>query len=337
MSDATLDLVVMDRGDESLLELVFAIQARLAAGESTIRLRVVDPDLGRGRHPGERIEHEGREHVHRPFRVWVELAERLGLRLLTPRPAGAGWIELCFERLDPSASWHLDPQVDDASEGTNEPARRVEKYGQASGYARISKLEDPNFILDFADALDRIPLPEAPRILDLGVNTGDELALLGALRPALRERACFVGVDHSPSALAVARARFPGPNHRFIEADLDTLPSLDLGAFDLIVSIATLQSPGIDDRALLRHLVKARLHASGSLILGIPNCRYVDGELLHGARMRNYSQADLSLVIKDAAFFKRYLQQHKRRVFVTGKDYLLVTAIPAAGDPRDRG
>lgn len=308
----------MDCIEESLLEIVFAIEARLAAGESTIELRVLDPDLGRGRYPGERIEHAGRVCVHRPFRVWVDLAERMSLRLLTPRAVGDGWIALRFEALDRSASWHLAEST--ATDTT-------EKYGSTSGYARISKLEDPNLILDVADALDRIALPPAPRILAIGVNSGEELALLGGLRPGLGERASFVGIDHSRSALELARQRFPAANYCFIEADVNALAELDIGAFDLIVAMATLQSPAIDDRALLRHLVQARLTPSGALMLGIPNCRYVDGEVLHGARMRNYSQPDLSLVIKDVAFYKRYLQQHHRRVFVTGKGYVLVTAI----------
>jgi SAM-dependent methyltransferase len=302
--------------EESLLELVFAMRARLAAGESTIVLRVLDPDLGRGRYPGERIEHAGRVYVHRPFRVWVDLAERLGLRLLTPRPVGDGILELHFEALDRSASWQLDPVEDPTA-----------KYGIDSGYSRISKLEDPELVLDVADALDRIAPQPGARILDIGVNTGDEFELIGALRPALRETADFVGIDHSRSALELARRRFGAANYRFIEADVNALAELDLGVFDLIVSMATLQSPGVDDRALLRHLVQARLKPSGAVMLGIPNCRYVDGELLHGARMRNYSQPDLSLVIKDVAFFKRYLQQHRKRVFVTGKRYVLVTAV----------
>ncbi len=309
----------MDCADESLLAIVGAIRAQLAAGESTIVVHALDPDLGRSRYAGERVEHAGRARVHRPFRVWVDLAERLSLRLSTPRSIGEGLIELKFEALDPSASWHLDSPAPEPSE----------KYGQASGYARISKLEDPNLVLDVADALDRIELPANPRILDLGVNSGDELALIVALRPELRDTASFVGIDHCASALALARQRFPGPNHCFLEADINTLPELDLGVFDLIVSMATFQSPGVDDRALLRHLVRDRLAASGAVILGIPNCRYVDGEQLHGAKMRNYSQADLSLVIRDIAFFKRYFQQHRRRVFVTGKSYLLVTAVPA--------
>ena len=308
----------IDCSEVSLLDILAHLEARLAAGAPSVTLRVLDPDLGPGRHAGELVEHEGRRCVHRPLRVWVDLAERLGLRLATPRPLEPGWLALRFERLDAHASWQRDDQA---------PADRTEKYGTASGYARIHKLEDPNLLLDVADALARMRLPAKPRILVLGVNAGDEFELLATLEPRLREQAEFVGIDHSASAIAAARARFPGPRHTLIEADVARLPALALGRFDLVVALALLQSPGIDDRALLRVLVQDVLQPSGALLLGIPNCRYVDGEQLHGARTRNHAQAELSLVIKDVAFYKRYLQQHKRRVFVTGKYHVLVTAI----------
>jgi hypothetical protein len=44
--------------------------------------------------------------------------------------------------------------------------------------------------------------------------------------------------------------------------------------------------------------------------------------------MRNFRQPELGLVIKDIAFYRKYLQQHARQVFVTGNHYLLITAVP---------
>src|SRR5690606_27949228 len=107
------------------------------------------------------------------------------------------------------------------------------------------------------------------------------------LCPRLGAGATFVGVDHSASALAIARARLPDPAFTFVEADLADLGRMDLGTFDLALAIGVLQSPGVDDRALLRHLVQARLGADGALLIGVPNCRYRDGEVVHGARVRN--------------------------------------------------
>jgi SAM-dependent methyltransferase len=289
---------------ESLREII----ARIAAGER--ELDVVDPDLGRGRYAGELVEHEGVAYVHRPLRAWVELAERLGMRLLVPRPLAPPLVRLTFEPLDRDAALYAT---------AGEP---TERYGAGSAFARVSKLEDPGFVIDVAEALARVPLPPAPRILDLGVNTGDELALFDHLAGAQ-----LAGIDHSASAIAIARHRFP---HAALHvADLNSLGALGLGRFDLVVAMSTLQSPGIDDRELLRRIVQDHLAPDGAVLLGVPNCRYVDGEVEYGARMKNFRQPELGLLVKDVAFYRKYLQQHHRQVFVTGKHYLLVLGVRA--------
>jgi SAM-dependent methyltransferase len=289
----------------TLLEIIRALEAQ----EAPV-IEVLDPDLGKSHYAGETIEYGGQRFIHRPFRTWVDLAERLGMRLCTPRALAPPLIELRFERLDPAA--RLRPDAEDPTE----------RYGADSAFARISKLEDPGFVLDLRDALGRIQLAPGARILDLGVNTGDELALLRDLGVT---EATFVGVDHSPSALAVARSRFPGVT--FLEADLNTLGAHDLGRFELVLSIGTLQSPGIDDREVIRRIVQDHLTPRGAVILGFPNSRYIDGELEHGTRMKNFRQPELGLLVKDVAFYRKYLQQHGRQVFVTGKNYLLVTGV----------
>ena len=63
------------------------------------------------------------------------------------------------------------------------------------------------------------------------------------------------------------------------------------------------------------------------MIFGLPNCRYVDGEVEYGTRMLNFRQPELGLLVKDVAFYRKYLQQHDRQVFVTGKYDVLVTAV----------
>lgn len=273
-------------------------------------IAVPDPDLGRGRYAGEVFEHAGERLVHRSFRTWVDLAERLGLRLLTPRALAPPLVELRFEPLDRTTL--LRPAAEEPTE----------RYGARSEFARIAKAEDPNFVIDLREALGRVGSPA--RILDLGVNAGDEVGLLRALG----QTGAITGIDHSTSALALARTRYPDAT--FVEADLGTLPRLGLGRFDLVISIGTLQSPGIDDRAVLRHLVQDHLAPGGAVIVGLPNARYVGGELEHGARMKNFRQPELGLVVKDIAFYRKYLQQHAMQVFVTGKYELLVTGVPAA-------
>ena len=167
-------------------ELIAALRDRLTAGARVLRVLALDPDRGRGRHAGERVG----EHVHRPYRVWVDLAGRLGLRMATPRRVDADTLELRFERLDGRAGWQ-----------TGGPAS--ERYGPDSEYARISKLEDPDLMIDLEDALVRAGLPAEPRILELGANRGDGLAMLIALRPALAHGA--IHLDFSTIAPGVAK------------------------------------------------------------------------------------------------------------------------------------
>jgi SAM-dependent methyltransferase len=337
-----------DFSSTPLLEVIAHAQARLAAGARAIAFTIADPDLGHGLYAGERID---LGLLHRPWRVWIELADRLGLRMRTPRPAGEPRLRLVFERLASSARWQDQSSGDRTKEAPRDPAAAgaelaaadsleaathaslagdlTERYGARSGYARIAKAEEPGFVIDLAEALARCAVPPAARVLDLGCNDGAELALMMALSPPLAS-ASFVAIDHSASALEGARRRFahlPAGRVQLLRADLNELAAHALGRFDLVVSFGTLQSPGVDDRALLRQLVQRHLAPAGALVLGVPNCRYLDGELSHGARMRNFHQPELGLVVKDLAFYRRYLQQHDRQVFITGHHTLLLTAV----------
>lgn len=306
--------------DEAMPAIVAYVRARVAAGARVVDVEVLDPDRGRGRFAGEVVEVTGERWRHRSLRVWTELADRLGMRLWTPRAGTEPRVRLRFEVLGGG---------DEVEAGSADP---TEKYGVRSPFARVAKHEDPDFVIDLGEALERVGLAADGRVLELGVNRGDVLAMITAQVPGLAERGTIVGVDHCRSALAVARGRFP--RARFVAADLAALAGLELGVFDLIVAIDTLQSSGLDDRALLRQLVQEHLAPRGAVILGLPNCRYVDGEVVHGARMLNFRQPELGLLIKDAAFYRRYLQQHGRTVFVTGKHEVLITAVPIGGTAR---
>lgn len=295
--------------DQPLTEILAHVAAARAAG-AVIAFWVADPDLGAGRYPGESIEVAGVRHVHRSWRTWAELAERLGLRLATPHTRD-GLVRIALAPLGAIERWA--------------------SYGAGSAFARIDKLEDPGFVIDLGEALARCALAPGARVLSLGVNTGDELALIYAAAPAVGE---VVGIDRDASALAIARDRFPRAT--LLTADLAQLADLALGRFDLAISLNTLQSPGIDDRAVLRRVVQDHLAPTGAVILGVPNSRYLGGELEYGARMRNFRQPELGLLIKDVAFYRKYLQQHARQVFVTGKHHVLVTAVAAAAPENTR-
>lgn len=254
----------------------------------------------------------------------MDLAEYLDCRFLTPRPVEKGGILLRFQLLDPNGSWN--------EELTDN------KYGAESTFGRINKLEEPAFLMDYLDCLRRVNLRENARILNLGINQGHEFQAFFHLFDADQIRSFrFTGLDLSPSAIQLARSRFPQSNFQFLTGDINNLADLQLGEFDLVISIGTLQSPDIDLHQTLRQLVRFHIRDQASAIFGFPNCRYVEGEIKYGARVKNYSEPELSLLIRDISFYKRYLQQHKFRVVVTGKYYLFVTGLSIPENPLQGG
>lgn len=279
----------------------------------TITFEVLDPDVARGSYAGETVTVGGSDYLYRSYKAWNDLSELLFCRMLTPVPTSGHTVAVTFEKIDRNDSFHRSEE-------------KEEKYGTASRFARIRKNEEPAFLNTYLRALNSVKIGEKKRILNLGVNTGDEFDLIRRILPDETYRNIeLVGIDHSESAIAIARERFDEGNATFAVHDINDLASLNLGRFDLIISIGTLQSPGIDFKSLFMKLVQEYLTADGAMILGFPNCRWMGGEMIYGAKAPNYPYSEMSLLIKDVYYCKKYLQQKKFRVTVTGKDYLFLT------------
>ncbi len=272
----------------------------------------LDPDLCTGRYAGERIEIQQEQGICRGWDDWNTLARHLGCRLLTPRCESGSKVCVRLQKLSPK-SFH-----------TSDASSCGEKYASHSPYARIRKNETPAFFCDYRRALERLQIPRRRRILDLGLNRGDELEPILELAGENAQSLEITGVDLACDALAEAQKRWPALRTHC--HDLNRLDELKLGRFDLILSIGTLQSPGIEMKPLIMELVQNHLAPEGVILLGWPNARWIDGELLYGARPKNYSFPELSLVIKDLFWIKKYLQQHRFRVVVTGREYLFLEA-----------
>ena len=96
-----------------------------------------------------------------------------------------------------------------------------------------------------------------------------------------------------------------------------------------MIAIGLLQSGALDDRALLRRIVQELLAPGGAVILGIPNCRYVDGEVAYGARMKETSRSpELGLLVQGRRVLPGSTSSSTTcRCFVTGRNYIFVTAV----------
>ncbi len=310
--------------DETLLRIQRDLSAMVRDGTSgsVQTIEVVDPDVSAAHYAGELVEVGGQLCRYRGLAVWVELAQVLGCTLGTPERLPDGFVRLSFRVRDAEASWHK----------RSAPSGDVEKYGAHTDFGRIDKFEDPSFVDCYLDSLRFLSVPEGARILSLGVNTGAELGVFSALHTdeALSKME-LIGIDHSASAIEEARRRYTHPAFRFEVADLSAPGTLDFGRFDLVIAINTLHSPALDGQGIFRRVVAEHLTPRGGVILGFPNARYVDHALVYGAKVKNYRRPELSVLLKEATYYKRYLHQHKFQVTVTGKHTLLLTARPIGG------
>jgi len=250
------------------------------------------------------------------FKTWVDLAELHFCKMLTPLTIDEAFIQITFKKLNQESSFHS---------ATVE--NREEKYGTDSIFFNINKNEVPTFLHAYKKALEAVKIEKRKQILNLGINKGDEFELIEQLVDKESfEKINFVGIDHSQTALEYAKKRFPQNNVSFYKHDINTIKELNLAKSDLIISIGTLQSPSINYKPFLMSLVQEHLTHDGAFILGFPNSRWIDGELIYGAKAPNYPYSEMSLLYNDVIFAKKYLQQKKFRVTITGREYIFLTA-----------
>lgn len=284
---------------QPLYELLPRLREALQASEK-LTLDIPDPNLGMNLYAGENVPGG----LHRSWQTWADIAERLNAQLLTPQRLDGGRVLLTLRRLL--------------------PITRAEGYSLGSDFQRLDKLEDPWFLDTFTEALGRAGLREGARVLAVGVGSGRELDALSLAYPGLGFE--VMGVDIDAQVLELARQRHAARGWHFEAGDVNALPET-LGHFDLIVALSVLQSRHVNLDLAMRSLIKNHLQPAGAIIIGLPNCRYSGGEVRYGARMLNFRDPDLSLLLADAALVRRHLQKHGFRVWVTGKYEVLVTGV----------
>ena len=247
------------------------------------------------------------------YATFIDLAQSFHLRFLTPKVESED-IMLYFESLNQDNSFHAS-------------SNSREKYGVKSNFFQIHKEEKFSFLYYYIESIKHAKIKERKRILNLGINRGDEFAIINQLYPEKFKTQEYIGIDFSQTAIEYARKSFATyQNCRFYCEDINRIDNLKLGKFDMLISIGTLQSSTLNLKTTLMHLVQNYLNKDATIILGFPNCRWIDGEMIYGARVPNYNFSELGTVIKDIYFCKKYLQQKRFRVTITGKDYLFLTA-----------
>ncbi len=249
------------------------------------------------------------------FRKWVDLSQILFCKILLPKINNDGFITYQYQKLDIKQSFH-----------TIDVENKIEvKYGINSTFATIDKLEEPSFLHYYQQALKNVNINKRIRILNLGINSGDEFNVIQHYATNFKNLE-LVGIDYCPSAIEKAKDKFDQyKNIKLYTADIKELDNLNLGTFDLIITIGTLQSTSLNFKLIFQSLIQNQLKKDGAIILGFPNCRWIDKEMIYGAKAPNYSFNEMSILYNDVIFCKKYLQQKKFRVTITGKDYIFLT------------
>ena len=308
--------IIMRFTTETLFEIKSKIKKELKKLPlDFIEFEVIDPDLSVD-FSGTMISIAGQQYIHRPYKIWVDLAEILKCRILTPERVSENKVLMRYAPLDVSKSWHTNSGVDIR-----------EKYGVGSIFAQIKKMEEPYFLSDYLRCLRELDLKFRANVFNLGINRGDEFSAFNhVFDDELVSSINFTGLDHCESAIDEAGKRFIDYNYNFILGDIKDIPEMHFEKQDLIVSVGTLQSPDFNGKEIFRYLIQSILKPDGNVILGFPNSRYIDREVMYGAKTKNYTESNMNLLIKDISFYKKYLQQHGFRVVTFGKYYIFMVA-----------
>ncbi len=299
---------------QSMFEIIELLKQKLASADAKkiVEFEVLNPDAATSTYSGNILHLSGEDFIYRGYKTWVDLAHSLYCKMLTPLVASEHTVIVRFEKLS-SDSFHASD------------AHKEEKYGTASIFSKIHKLEEPSFLSAYIQALKNVNVNKRRRILNLGINSGDEFEAIKMYVKNFEELE-LVGIDYCASAIEEAKKKFDYKNVTLYTHDINDLASLNLKDFDLIISIGTLQSSNLDFNPLFMSIVQNYLKKDGAMILGFPNCRWIDGETIYGARTRHYNFSEMGNLYKDAVFCKKYLQQKKFRATLTGKDYVFLTA-----------
>lgn len=301
---------------QSLSEIITTLKDKTSnlKEKEILEFEVLNPDLYSSTYNGKEIKLKNKTYIYRELKSWCELADIFFCSFLTPKQISQDTILIRFEKLSINKSFH---KID---------SKESEKYGVDSIFSEIDKNEEPSFLHYFIQALKNANIDKRINILNLGVNDANEFKIVKETLQNFQDHN-LIGIDYCQSAINKAKERFKNhQNVKFYCHDMNKLNELNLEKFDLIISIGTFQSSNLNFKPLFMNIVQNYLKKEGAVILGFPNCRWIDGTSIFGARVKNYNFPEYSNLFNDVVFCKKYLQQKKYRVTITGKNYIFLTA-----------
>lgn len=302
--------------NESLLSIINILKKEISNlnEHDILEFEVINCDNYAGYYNGMKIKIKDTDFIYRELKSWCDLADIFYCKFLTPLKVDDNFITVRYQKLQKDQSFHC------------KNLNIEEKYGNDSIFSKIDKNEDPAFLHYYLQALKNTNIDQRLKILNLGINDADEFEVIKTISNNFKNQT-LIGIDYCKSAVEKAKERFKeDQNTTFYHCDINRLEHLNLGDFDLIISVGTFQSSSLNFKPLFMDIVQKYLKKEGAVILGFPNCRWIDGTPIFGARVKNYNFPEYSNLYNDVIFCKKYLQQKKYRVTVTGKNYIFLTA-----------
>lgn len=301
---------------ESMFEIINHLEIELNKldKQGIYEFEILNPDIVLSEYAGKLISIDEQDYIYRGYKAWIDLSQKFFCKMLTPKINSKSTVIIRFQKINQNDSFH------------KLNLKKEEKYGETSTFYEINKNEEPEILMTYLEALENVKVNKKKRVLNLGVNKAEEFEIISDIYSNFDDIE-FVGIDYCESAINSAKDKFKDKtNVKFYVHDINKLDELNIGEFDLIISIGTLQSSNLDFNKIFMNIIQSYLKKDGSMILGFPNCRWMDGEIIYGAKAPNYSYSEMSILYKDAYFCKKYLQQKKFRVTLTGKYYIFLTA-----------
>ena len=154
--------------NSSMIQIIDILQTQLHTfkAKEIIEFEVLNPDLCSSTYGGNSITLDNQEYIYRGYKSWIDLAQQLHCKMLTPTIITKNTLLIRFELLNPDDSFHK--QISD----------KEEKYGSCSIFNEIHKNEEASFIYYYRQALKNVKVSSRTRILNLGVNSGDEFVAI---------------------------------------------------------------------------------------------------------------------------------------------------------------
>jgi hypothetical protein len=153
-------------------------------------------------------------------------------------------------------------------------------------FGAVRKLEHPGFLVPLLDALERVRPPDGGGCwcsAATAATRSRRSAGSSRRRRARRRRRRSRGRRARAGAVAL-------PRRAVRRGTTSTSCPPSSGRFHLAIAIDVLQSPAVDDKRCCASWCSATSWPVPALLLGLPNSRFRGGEVVWGARTRNYRE-----------------------------------------------